>query len=234
MTALGGEIACTMTYVHRSNNVCGKGCFIKKEKKMNLVSSLSHNCLSSAYRANTVELKQNYWWKWLLGLLDKLVKTIWKKLIHEIGKKGHQSCFATQVFCRFTILDSVHILGCFYVFDFTIDILPNYGLVTSKSASILITTSNTRSFLIAIRKTFDIHQLLRMKLKFTCLQFLLSLRYLSPTILLIFLLTNRSDNGFAWVFWGVCFRTLRAVVLRFEKVPDGIDLSKAGWTLWPT
>ena len=63
MTALGGEIARTMTYVHRSNNVCGKGCFIKKEKKMDLVSSLSHNCLSSAYRGNTVELKQNFFFE---------------------------------------------------------------------------------------------------------------------------------------------------------------------------
>ena len=140
---------------------------------------------------------------------------MWEKLIHEIGKKGHQSCFVEQVFC--TNLYSVHILGRFYVFDFTIDILPNYGLVTSKSASILITTSNTRSFSIAIRKTFDIHQLLPTKLKFTCLQFLLSLRYLSPTILLIFLLTSWPDNGFDGVFWGVCFRTLRAVVLRFWK-----------------
>ena len=66
MTALGGEIARTMTYVHRSNNVFGKqmreqqGCFIKKEKKMDLGSGLSNNCLSSAYRGITVELKQNY------------------------------------------------------------------------------------------------------------------------------------------------------------------------------
>ena len=74
--------------------ICGKqmreqqGCLNEKEKKMDLVSSLLYNCLSSnSSWGVTVGLTQNFWRKWLLGPLDKLVKTVWEKIIHEVGVK---------------------------------------------------------------------------------------------------------------------------------------------------
>ena len=70
----------------RTGLICGKqmreqqDCFNKKEKKMDLVSSLLYNCLSSySSWGMTVGLTQKFWRKWLLGPLDKLVKTVWEK-----------------------------------------------------------------------------------------------------------------------------------------------------------
>ena len=117
---------------------------------------------------------------------------------------------------------------------------------TSKRASILITQHRywaTRSFSIVIRKTFDIHQLLTLKLKFTCC----SSCYLWDTFNYPFifgLFAHKSTwqwmalKAFDRVFWGVCFRTLTYLELFYWDCEKGSgygkDLSKLGWTLWPT
>ena len=84
MTGVGGKMVWTMTCVNRPNlwqtNERTTGLFIKKKKKMDLVSSLLYNCLSSySSWGMTVGLTQDFWRKWLLGPLDKLVKTVWEK-----------------------------------------------------------------------------------------------------------------------------------------------------------
>ena len=97
-----------------------------------------------------------------------------------------------------------------------IDLLPNYGPGTSKRYRKPVLRT-TQSFPIARRETFDVHQIL-LKLKFTCLPFLLSLICL-PLTISFGRFAHKSacmyDNRFGGVFWGVCFRTLGAVVLRF-------------------
>ena len=64
------------------------------------------------------------------------------------------------------------------------------------------------------RETFDIHQIL-LKLKFTSLSLLLSLICLQLTISFGGFAHKSTWQWFGGVFWGVCFRTLRAVVSRF-------------------
>ena len=93
MTGLDGKIGVNDD-VCAQTQICDKqmrttGLFIKKEKKMDLVSSILYNCLSSySSWGISVGLTQDLWWKWLLGPWDKLVKTVWeKKIIHEVGIK---------------------------------------------------------------------------------------------------------------------------------------------------
>ena len=98
-----------------------------------------------------------------------------------------------------------------------IDLLPNYGPGTSKRYRKPVTTDNTvisncekRNF----RRSSD---LVEAKIYLFAVLVILDMPSTNH-FFWFFLLTSRHNGGFGGVLWGVCFRTLSAVVSRFWQL----------------
>ena len=121
-----------------------------------------------------------------------------------------QSCRRTELQWRRSVWSSEKYVICVV----SIDLLPNYGPGTSKRYRKPVTTGNT---VISYCEKINFRRSSDLAEAKMCLFAVLFIFDMPSTnhFFWSFLHTSRHNDGFGGVFWGVCFRTLDAVVSRF-------------------